>query len=105
MDIQISEADLLLATSKFTDQETARQIVSSVKGIVAAEVKAANHTLATKDDLYKVKEELKEDLYKVKEDISQVEVRLSTKIYIVVLVQFIAIVGTLISVIAFMLSR
>jgi hypothetical protein len=104
MDIQISEANLFLATSKITDEETARQIVSSVKGMIAAEVKTANHALSTKEDLYKVKEELKEDLYKVKEGISQVEVRLSTKIYIGGLVQFLAIAGTVISVIAYMLQ-
>ena len=65
--------------------------------LLAAEVKAANYALATKEDLYKVNSALKEDL-------AQVEVRLSSKIYIVGLVQFIAIVGTLISVIAFMLQ-
>lgn len=119
MDIQISETDLFLATSKFTDPETAKQIVGSVKGIVAAEVKSANSNLSTNEDLYKVKEALKddinkvkevlkEDLYKVKEElkenISQVELRLSRSIYIVGLVQFLAIAGTVISVIAFMLQ-
>ena len=100
MDIQISETDLFLATSKFTDQETAKQIVVSVKGIAAAEVKSANTNLATKEDLYKVKE----DIQNVRAEIKASEAHLSTRIYIVGLVQFLAIAGTVISVIAYMLQ-
>jgi hypothetical protein len=41
----------------------------------------------------------------LKEDISQLEAHLSKSIYIVGLVQFVAITGTAISVIAFMLNQ
>ena len=104
MDIQISETDLFLATSKFTDQETAKKIVSSVKGIVAAEIQTANSNLSTKVDLFAVKEDIQNLKAELKEDIFQLEARLSKSIYIVGLVQFVALAGTLISVMAYMLQ-
>ena len=76
MDIQISEANLFLATSKITDEETARQIVSSVKGLIAFELKAANSNLSTKEDLYAVKEDIQKVKGELKEDIEKVKTEL-----------------------------
>ncbi len=93
----VSEIQLYqLLKKRLGDNET-EQLVSFVKGEVKTEFSAKQHLLATKDDITNVKDEMNH----LREDMLNIKSELSKSIYVVGLIQFLAITGSVLAIISF----
>jgi hypothetical protein len=93
----ISEIQLYqLLKEKLGENET-EQLVSFVKGEVKTEFTTKQHLLATKDDITNVKDEMNH----LREDMLNIKADLSKSIYVVGLIQFLAITGSILAIINF----
>jgi hypothetical protein len=95
--MSVSEIQLYNILKNKLGEKEAHSLVEFVQKEVKAELEIAKDILATKQDLSTVKEELKEELAKMRGELLRT-------IYVVGLVQFLAIVGSVLLIVNFMLK-
>lgn len=105
--MSISEIQLYQLFTKKLGETEAEQLISFVKGEVKTEFDTKRQSLASKDDITHIKDDIthiREDMNHIREDMLNIKSDLSKSIYVVGLVQFIAIVGSVITIFSFMLK-
>lgn len=93
MNAELSLKLFEIAQKFIKDKSEAKEFVTLVQDVV-------DDKLSTKEDVFSIKE----DILLLKEDVAKYETRISRQIYIVGLVQFLAIVGSVLAIVNFMLK-
>lgn len=60
------------------DQDDSREFVTGVEAVIQNQLKMENTSLATKSELYQVRDELKRDIHLLKDELKTLEVRVET---------------------------
>ncbi|MFM6976272.1 MAG: hypothetical protein ACKOW2_05425 [Sphingobacteriaceae bacterium] len=95
--MSVSEIQLFNILKQKLGEKEAQTLVAFVQEEVKAELGRAKEVLATQKDLFGVKEELKSDIANFRSELLRT-------VYIVGLVQFLAIVGSVLMIFNFMLK-
>jgi hypothetical protein len=65
-----------IVSKYFPNQDDSRDFVTEVEAVVRHQLEMETNTLATKSELFQVKDELKRDIEELKSNISHLEVRM-----------------------------
>lgn len=98
--MSVTEIQLFQILKNKLGEKEAQTLVTFVQEEVKAELNREKDVLATKQDVFGVKE----DIYILKEDLANVKSDLLRTVYMVGLVQFLAIVASVLMIVNFMLK-
>jgi len=102
--IQIKLYDIFRNALHMPDQK-AQELVQTIDEAVKEELEGVATKELVKDEIYATKALMKDQIHKVKYEIHALEIKTIMAIYVTSLIQFLAIVGSVIAIINFMLRK